>query len=78
MLLARVRYQPEIDGMMERIQAAHGRLEVVGAQFEQECGAQRSQMTELRGSMEELQRQVTSLNGRLELSQMDTQRLIKA
>ena len=64
-----------IDGMAERLQAAHGRLEAMGAQFEQAYGAQSSQVTELRQSMEETQRQVTQLTSRLELSQVDAQRL---
>ena len=60
-----------IDGMAERLQAAHGRLETMGAQFEQGYGAQSSQVTELRQSVEETQRQVTRVSDRLELSQVD-------
>ena len=61
--------------MAKRIQAAHGRLEAIGAQFEHEFGTQRSHAHELRKSMGEYQRQVSCLSQGLELSQVDTQRL---
>ena len=57
-----------IDGMAERLQAAHGRLETMSVQFEQGYGAQSSQVTELWRSMEETQRKVTQVSDRLELS----------
>ena len=64
-----------IDGKTERIQAAHGRLEAMGAQLEHERGVQRTGVNELRESTRECQRQMSKLNERLDLSQVDTQRL---
>ena len=64
-----------LDGIADRLQAAHGRLEMMNAQVEQGLGMQNSQVSELQRSMTETQRQVVQLDERLRLSQVDTQKL---
>ena len=62
-----------LDGMMERISAAHGRLEAMGVQLEREGSAQRSAIVELRKSTSQCQRDVNKVTECLTLVQVDSQ-----
>ena len=64
-----------LDGIADRLQAAYGRLEMMGVQVEQGLGTQNSQVSDLQRSMMETQRQVVQMDERLRLSQADTQKL---
>ena len=56
-----------LDGMMERISAAHGRLEAASAQLEREGAAQRTDIGELRESTRQCQSDIAKMTECLEL-----------
>ena len=54
-----------IDGMMEKISAAHGRLEAMSVQLEHESGIQRTSVNELRELTRRCQRQMSRVTEQL-------------
>ena len=61
--------------MMERISAAHGRLEAEGTQLEREGVSQRTAIGEIRESTSRCQSDIVKITECLALVQVDTQRV---